>query len=160
MPTALKTFRHRSVLRTTIAELTRFHSAPGALRVLTPPPLIVQIVRDDRTSLTQGTLTFRMWFGPVPIRWVARHEPASIPTGFSDRMLSGPLASWRHEHLFREVGRGVELTDEISYAHKPGWRGALTRLFFDGLPLRMVFWYRHWRTRRAVERGPLPQPLP
>jgi hypothetical protein len=27
-------------------------------------------------------------------------------------------------------------------------------LAFDGLPLRAVFWYRHWRTRRALERAP------
>jgi ligand-binding SRPBCC domain-containing protein len=154
MPNAPKTFRHRSIFRTTIAEMTRFHSAPDALRVLMPPPVIVQMVRDERTSLTQGEVTFRMWLGPLPVRWIARHEPGSIPTAFVDQMVVGPLASWQHEHRFRTVSQGVELTDEITYAHKPGWRGVLTRLAFDGLPLRMVFRYRHWRTRRAVERPP------
>ncbi len=130
----------------------RFHDAPNALRVLTPPPLIVQMVRESRESLTQGEVVFRLWFGPLPVLWHARHEPGSIPTSFIDRMLAGPMASWQHEHRFRAVDQGVELTDEITFAHKPGWRGVFTRLVFDGLPLRFLFWYRHWRTRRALER--------
>jgi ligand-binding SRPBCC domain-containing protein len=154
MASGQRVFRHRSVMRSTIAELTRFHSAPDALRMLTPPPIFLQVLRDDRTALTAGDITFRLWFGPLPVRWVARHEPGSYPAVFADRMLSGPLASWRHEHAFRAAGEGVELMDTITYAHQPGWRGVLTRLAFGGPALRGVFWYRHWRTRRALERMP------
>ncbi len=152
MSSSLKTFHYRSVIHTSIEAMTRFHDAPNALRVLTPPPLIVQMVRDGRESLTQGEVVFRLWFGPLPVLWHARHEPGSIPTSFVDRMMAGPMASWQHEHRFRAVDQGVELTDEITFAHKAGWRGILTRLVFDGLPLRFLFWYRHWRTRRALER--------
>ncbi len=152
MSSSLRTFCYCSVIQTTVEAMTRFHDAPNALRVLTPPPLIVQMVRDSRESLTQGEVVFRLWFGPLPVLWHARHEPGSIPTSFIDRMLAGPMASWQHEHRFRALDLGVELTDEITFAHKPGWRGVLTRLVFDGLPLRFLFWYRHWRTRRALER--------
>jgi ligand-binding SRPBCC domain-containing protein len=158
MSSAPRTFRHHSVFCATIADLTRFHSDPAALRVLTPPPVLCQIVRDERTSLTAGEITFRLWMGPLPIEWVARHEPASVALGFADRMLCGPLASWRHEHQFRPLPQGVELVDEVTYAHPPGWRGALTRLMFGGPALRAVFWYRHWRTRRAVESPTRSQP--
>jgi ligand-binding SRPBCC domain-containing protein len=152
MTGALKTLRHRSVVRATMAEMTRFHAAPEALRVLTPPPIILQVLRDERTALTAGEITFRLWFGPLPVRWVARHEPGAYPTVFVDRMIAGPMACWRHEHRLRAVKQGVELTDVVTYAHQPGWRGLLTHLAFDGLPLRAVFAYRHWRTRRALER--------
>ncbi len=152
MSSSLRTFCYCSVIQTTVEAMTRFHDAPNALRVLTPPPLIVQMVRDSRESLTQGEVVFRLWFGPLPVLWHARHEPGSIPTSFIDRMLAGPMASWQHEHRLRALDQGVELTDEITFAHKAGWRGVLTRLVFDGLPLRFLFWYRHWRTRRALER--------
>ncbi len=98
-----KTFHYCSVIHTTVEAMTRFHNAPNALHVLTPPPLIIQIVRDDRESLTQGEVVFRLWFGPLPVLWHARHEPGSIPTSFIDRMLAGPMASWQHEHGFRVV---------------------------------------------------------
>ncbi len=152
MSSSLKTFCYCSVIQTTVEAMTRFHDAPNALRVLTPPPLVVQMVRDSRESLTQGEVVFRLWFGPLPVLWHARHEPGSIPTSFIDRMMAGPMASWQHEHRFRAVDQGVELTDEIMFTHKPGWRGILTRLVFDGLPLRFLFWYRHRRTKLALER--------
>lgn len=129
-----------------------FHQAPDALARLTPPPplMFMQVLRDDRTSLTAGEIEFRLWFGPFPVRWLARHEAGPTATSFADRMIDGPMARWEHQHVFAEVEGGVELIDHITLAHKPGLQGLLTRLVFDGLPLRMLFLYRHWRTRRAL----------
>ena len=118
--------------------------------LVNPPPIAIQIVRDARVSLTQGEIEFRLWLGPVPVRWLARHEPGPTASSFVDRMLKGPMAIWEHQHSFRAVASGVELTDRIALAHAAGWKGLLTRLFFDGIPLRMLFVYRHWRTRRAL----------
>lgn len=143
-------FEHRSVMATTLDRMLAFHQKPEALRILTPPPIFVQLLHDGRTSFTSGDLEFRLWFGPVPIRWLARHEPGPTPTSFIDRMIEGPLDYWEHQHLFAEVPGGVELRDRITIAHKPGLPGLLTRLVFDGLPLRMLFIYRHLRTRLAT----------
>lgn len=150
---ALKTFERRSIFTGTVEALTRFHDAPNALRVLTPPPLFVQIVRDERASLTQGDVVFRLWIGPLPVRWHARHEPGSTATSFIDRMIDGPMAFWEHEHRFRAVEGGVELIDHIRYRHKSGLPGLFSRLMFDGLPLRFLFWYRHLRTGLAMVRS-------
>ena len=147
-----KIFEYRSVMRTSMDAIRRFHEDPRALPLLTPPPLLVQIMRDDRVSLTEGEIEFKLWFGPVPVRWLARHEPGSTSTSFGDRMLEGPMALWVHEHRFRPAANGVELMDHITLAHPSGWRGVLTRLVFDGLSLRLLFAYRHWRTNRAVAR--------
>ncbi|MCB9454330.1 MAG: cyclase, partial [Anaerolineaceae bacterium] len=89
-------------------------------------------------------------FGPVPVKWTARHEPGPTETSFADRQISGPLESWYHQHIFTPVDGGVELHDKITFTHKPGWQGLLTRLTFDGIPLQILFFYRHWRTRRAL----------
>jgi ligand-binding SRPBCC domain-containing protein len=112
--------------------------------------MFIQVLRDDRTSLTDGEFLFRLWFGPIPVRWLARHEPGPTPTSFMDRMIEGPMAQWEHRHIFRAVESGIELIDHITLAHKPGWRGLLTRLVFDGLPLRLLFTYRHLRTRMSL----------
>ena len=147
---AEKTFEYRSVIPTTMDAIQQFHEDARALTLLTPPPLIVQIVRDDRVSLTEGEIEFKLWFGPVPVRWLARHEPGSTATSFVDRMITGPMALWVHEHSFRPTVDGIELADHVTLAHPSGWRGVLTRFVFDGLPLRLLFAYRHWRTKRAV----------
>jgi ligand-binding SRPBCC domain-containing protein len=150
MQAEMKIFEHRSIINTTLEAMRDFHAVPEALVRLTPPPLVIQVVRDGRVSLTEGEIKFRLWFGPVPVRWLARHEPGPDEYSFRDRMLEGPMAVWEHQHLFRAVDSGVELTDHIKLAHHPGWKGLLTRLIFDGLSLRVLFMYRHWRTRRAL----------
>lgn len=146
-------FEKRSVFPTTMTAMIAFHDDPRALRRLTPPPIIMQEISNQRTSLTSGELEFRLWFGLLPVRWRARHEPGPTDTSFADRMIHGPLASWRHEHIFREMPDGIELTDRITYAHKPGLPGLFTRLLFDGIPLRILFFYRHLRTRLALKRS-------
>ena len=150
MPPNPRQFEKTSTFPATLDALLRFHEDPRTLRRLTPPPLIIQLLRDDRRSLTEGEIEFTLWFGPVPIRWTARHEPGPTPTSFADTQVSGPLAHWRHEHIFTAVAGGVELTDRITLAHKPNLPGLLTRLAFDGIALRVLFAYRHWRTRRAL----------
>ena len=127
-----------------------FHQDPRALSKLALPLTPIQVLRDGRTSLTSGEIEFNLWLGPFPIRWVAEHLPGPIPTSFSDRMVRGPLASWEHQHIFEPLGDSTRLVDRITFAHKSGPAGWFTRLMFDGLPLRLMFIYRHWRTRRAL----------
>lgn len=141
-------------MRTTVERLKAFHVQPDAFKRLTPPPIIARIQRDERTSLTEGELEFTLWFGIFPIRWLARHEPGPTPDSFADVMVRGPMASWRHEHIFEATADGAALIDRVTLAHKPGLMGVITRLMFDGLPLRFLFFYRHFRTRQAVEFEP------
>lgn len=148
-----KVFEMRSVMPGTAGQMMVWHAHPKAFARLTPPPIFIQMLDNRLKSLTEGTVDFRMWIGPVPLRWLAQHEPGPTPTSFKDRMLKGPMAVWEHEHIFHDVAGGVELTDHVTLAHKPGLPGLLTRLMFDGLPLKLFFTYRHLRTRLGMRRA-------
>ncbi len=145
-------FEHQSILSGTVEQAWAFHAQPGAFSKLTPPPIFVQMIDNQLKSLTEGTVDFRLWFGPIPAHWIAQHRPGPTPTSFIDQQIIGPLAYWEHHHLMRAVPGGVELVDRITIEHKPGLAGLLTRLFFDGLPLRFLFIYRHLRTRLGMRR--------
>jgi len=142
-----KVFEKKSVMKGTVQQLWDFHARPNAFAKLTPPPIFIHMRENNLKSLTEGTVDFTMWLGFIPIHWVARHEPGPIPTSFMDRQLVGPMAYWEHQHIFRAVPDGVELTDHLTIQHKPGLIGIFTRLMFDGLPLQIFFTYRHLRTR-------------
>jgi ligand-binding SRPBCC domain-containing protein len=151
VPVNTKQFEKRSVLpHTTVEKVWAFHATPNAFKTLTPPPMFIQVRENKLTSLTNGDVHFTLWLVLIPVKWWARHEPGPIETSFADRMIEGPLAYWRHEHIFRAVSDGVELTDRITLAHKPGLAGLFSRLFFDGVPLQILFLYRHLRTRWAL----------
>jgi ligand-binding SRPBCC domain-containing protein len=147
---AERLFLHQSNIPGTIEQVWNFHAGPDAFQRLAMPPMVAKVQRDQRSSLKEGTIEFTLWVGPLPIHWQATHLPGPTDTSFIDRMDSGPLAEWEHTHLLEKSSGGVRLTDSIKFRHQPGPRGWFTRLLFDGLPLRMLFIYRHWRTRRDV----------
>ncbi len=144
-------FTKTSFINTTLDRIQKFHEDPRALSKLTPPPVVMSVRRDNRRSITDGDINFTLRFGPFIVPWIARHEPGPTGNSFADLQVEGPMAYWRHEHIFEPVAGGVELTDRITLAHRPGLPGLLTRLAFDGLPLRILFAYRHWRTRRETQ---------
>lgn len=149
---ATKVFEKRSVMPGTAQQLWDFHAQPNAFSKLTPPPIFIQVHENKLKSLTEGTVRFTMWLGPIPLRWVAQHEAGPSAMSFKDRQVSGPMARWEHEHIFRDVPEGVELVDHVTLEHKPGLAGLFTRLMFDGLPLQIFFFYRHLRTRWGLKR--------
>jgi ligand-binding SRPBCC domain-containing protein len=155
-----KTVEFRMTIPGSAAQVMAFYADPKAPVILTPPPIFFRIRDDRRTAVDQGEIAFTLWFAFIPFKWVSRHEPGSTPTSFIDRMLSGPAAVWVHEHIARDLPDKpgyVEVIDRLEIAHKDGLVGLFTRLFFDGLPLRFLFFYRHLRTRMVIGRYPARQ---
>lgn len=145
-------FHARSRLRAPVSAVADFHAGPGALKRLTPPPVFVQVHSVE--PLAEGARAdFTLWFGPLPLRWLAIHSQVDPHSGFTDTQVSGPMLHWVHRHRWAADGEHFTLLDDrIEYQHLPGLRGLLTRLLFARPLLRFMFAYRHWVTRRAVER--------
>jgi ligand-binding SRPBCC domain-containing protein len=144
-------FQKRTRFNVSLAQLIAFHENPSNLPKLTPPPIFIHIQRDNRSSLSEGEIEFTLWFGPFPVTWLALHEPGPTGHSFADLALNSPLDYWRHEHIFEQLENGVALVDRVSYAHKPGFRGIVTRLFFGKIPLVILFNYRHLQTQIAMK---------
>lgn len=145
-----RVFQFESKIPADVEDVLAFHKRKDALQILTMPPISVRVIRDERVDLTSGELEFQLRFGLIAINWIAEHKPGPTQYSFKDILKQGPMETWEHEHIFTSVPGGVLLTDKIKYAHKPGLAGLLTRLFFDGLPLRIFFVYRHWRTKKVL----------
>jgi ligand-binding SRPBCC domain-containing protein len=154
----MEIFHAETRLRAPVQALADFHARPGALKKLTPPPVLVQVHAAD--PLAEGARAdFTMWFGPLPVRWLAIHSQVEPLSGFTDTQVQGPLKHWVHRHTWSALEAAGEkpytlLVDHIEYEHHPGLHGLLTRLLFARPLLGVMFAYRHWVTRRAVENRP------
>lgn len=148
-------FHHRFRVRAAQEAVAEFHSHSASMAEITPPPIVVQVHSAPERLANGGRMDFTLWLGPLPVRWLVQFEQVG-PSGFVDRMVEGPLRTWRHHHQFVAVDANTtDVVDEIDVELRshPFW-GPLGLSFWLGLPI--LFAYRAWRTRRLLERADEP----
>ena len=134
----------------TLQAVREFHHDTSALKLLTPPPTIVQLHSIE--PLAEGsTSKFTLWVGPIPLHWTAVHQDVT-DHGFTDVQTEGPAKKWEHTHRFVPVSDDeTEVQEHIEYEHKPGAAGLLTRFLFAKPNLYFMFTYRKFMTIRNVK---------
>ncbi|KAA3645792.1 MAG: cyclase [Chloroflexi bacterium] len=144
-------YTHRFRVQAPLAGVAEFHGSTDVLRQLMPPPLILQLHQFE--PLADGSLAeFTIWAGPLPIRWQAEHSQVS-ETGFTDTQVKGPFSHWQHRHGFEIVDEHTtDIVDEVEaeLGRGPLWWPVSLGMW---LTLPILFAYRGWATRRAVERA-------
>jgi ligand-binding SRPBCC domain-containing protein len=146
----MREFKHRFRVNANLEQVAAFHSSSSALKLLTPPPMFIQFHSVE--AMSENSLAdFTMWLGPIPIRWTAKHFDFKGSSGFSDCQVRGPFESWTHVHHFEKIHNGLtEIEDHIQAEPGKGlWRVLLSNFMWINLPV--LFSYRSWATRRAVE---------
>ncbi|NNE94671.1 MAG: hypothetical protein HKN24_01430 [Acidimicrobiales bacterium] len=143
----MKTFDFEFTVPASQQRVRDFHHDTAVLRILTPPPTIMQV--HSMEPLAEGSISrFTIWAGPIPLRWEATHRDVS-DLGFTDVQTNGPMKHWEHTHRFTEAGPDQTMvTEHIEYEHGGGLWGAVTRAFFSAPALRALFAYRKFQTRR------------
>ena len=115
----MQTLTRTQVLNIGINEAWDFFSNPKNLKIITPA-----FMRFDITSISQDA---RMYPGMIityivspimniPFNWVTEITLVNEPFYFVDNQKSGPFKFWHHQHFFKEVPAGVEMTDIVNYA--------------------------------------------
>lgn len=146
-------YQHRLRVQSPVETVAAFHRDPRALRLLTPPPIVVQVHQAPPRIHEGAELVFTLWLGPLPLHWQAKFTNVTA-VSFCDVQQNGPFRRWEHTHSF--VQASPDSTDvldtlEIELRRHPIW-GPVGWGMVRGLPL--LFAYRGWRTRRLLERPP------
>lgn len=121
-----------------------FFSSPKNLPKITPPWLDFSILSDVPESMRKGdVITYRirpLW--RVPMTWVSEITRVKKPFLFIDEQRSGPYRFWRHQHHFKFIDSGIEMTDIVYYALKFGFLGNIIQAFVIKRRLEDIFNYR------------------
>ncbi|MAT72760.1 MAG: hypothetical protein CMJ58_25045 [Planctomycetaceae bacterium] len=143
-------FDYRFTVAAPLAAVRDFHRDTSALKRLTPPPTIVQL--HEIEPLGEGSVSrFTLWVGPLPLHWTAVHRDVS-DRGFTDVQTAGPAAKWEHTHRFTPLSDELtEIHEHVEYEHRRGAWGVVTRTLFARPNLRLMFAYRKFVTRRALQ---------
>jgi uncharacterized protein len=149
-----RVFRRSFMVNASLEDVAAFHNNMGALKKLTPFPIIVQLKHIE--PIGEGSqAAFNIWFGPVPIPWLARHHSYDPINGFTDTQDEGPFTLWVHQHSFINVdGQTTKVIDEITSQYgKSLFSGLVSRMMWLTLPI--LFAFRAWQTKRLVKKSGL-----
>lgn len=128
-----------------IEEVWPFFSDPRNLLVITPPFLQLKLTNDvfgDAVYAGQVmTYTVKPVMG-IPLSWMTEITHVDAPTRFVDEQRKGPYALWHHQHHFKSIEGGVEMTDLVHYRLPFGWIGELAHPVLVKKKLTEIFSYR------------------
>ncbi len=137
--------KRSQIVNTTLEKAWEFFSSPKNLRQITPEELsfkILSISMDKECYPGQMICyTVKPMLG-IPIKWVTEITHVNEPYFFVDEQRVGPYSIWHHEHHFKEVDGGVEITDIIHYKIPLGPLGKIANTLFVRKKLNEIFDYR------------------
>ncbi|MBD2139467.1 cyclase [Anabaena sp. FACHB-1237] len=145
-------FEHSSIINGPVEVVWRFHERPDILQLLTPPWQPVQVIRREGGLYTGAITEFRLFLGPVPLTWLARHTNYEKNQFFTDEQISGPFEYWVHRHEFTPENGKTRLSDRISYILPGGDTIEFLSGWLIQAQLEAMFRYRHYVTNRECEK--------
>jgi ligand-binding SRPBCC domain-containing protein len=145
-------FIKETFINATPEEVFAFHESPDALEKLSPPWETVNVLQKANIKeIGSRAIIETKLFGIVPVKWIAEHTQYDSPKMFEDVQISGPFASWRHQHIIIPHENGTILRDEIEF-EPPMWIFGRLAAPFAILPkLEKMFEYRHKVTKDYCE---------
>lgn len=132
-----------------VEEAWKFFSSPVNLVKITPASLGLKIINElkGKEIYTGQIITYKV--RPVlgiSLLWVSEITYVERLKLFIDEQRKGPYKIWHHEHHFKPVGGGTEITDIVQYKIPFGILGNLG-LSLVKKQLGNIFTYR----RRKVQ---------
>ena len=99
---------------------------------------------------------FPLW----SVTWISKITQVEEPNFFVDDQLSGPYALWHHQHTFKDMEGGVEMTDEVRYAIPLGFLGRLANWLFVEREVNAIFDFRFITLEQYFNNPALPKGQP
>lgn len=111
---------------------------------MTPPELDFKIRSDLPERMYEGQIIiYRIKIFPaVYVSWITEITHVRDYEFFVDEQRFGPYRFWHHEHIFREVDAGIEMTDIVHYAIPFGLIGRLMNTIVIKNRLKKIFSFR------------------
>ena len=78
----------------------------------------------------------------IPMNWITEIKTVKNHSFFVDEQRKGPYRIWHHEHHFKEVEGGIEMTAIVSYELPLGFLGRLMHPILVKNKLKEIFDYR------------------
>ena len=122
-----------------------FFSRPDNLATITPPHLGFTILSKYHGKQMYPGQIIEYHVKPIlgiPMYWMTEITHVSDRAYFVDEQRFGPYSLWHHQHHFKAIPGGVEMTDIVHYKIPGWWLGDLAHKLFVRSQLEHIFQIR------------------
>lgn len=129
----------------TLDEAWEFFSSPANLAKITPDNLGFNIISKHHGNKMYAGQIIEYTVKPVlgiPMYWMTEITQVVDQQYFIDEQRFGPYTLWHHQHHFKAINGGVEMTDIIHYKIPLGFLGNIANTLFVKKQLQQIFDFR------------------
>ena len=123
-----------------------FFSNPQNLATITPGGMGFKTISKFHGDTMYAGQVIEYKVSPVlgiPLYWMTEITHVSDKKYFVDEQRYGPYSMWHHQHHFKMVDGGVEMTDIVHYKLPVWFLGDIANTLFVKKQLQHIFEYRY-----------------
>jgi ligand-binding SRPBCC domain-containing protein len=141
------TLKRKQSLPISLEHAWDFFSSPANLKEITPDYMDFRVTSDPEFlgKMYAGqviTYTVKPVMG-IPLFWMTEITHVQDHQFFVDEQRQGPYSMWHHQHHFKSIPGGVEMTDLVHYKIPFGPLGWIAYHVFIRRQLEQIFSYRY-----------------
>jgi ligand-binding SRPBCC domain-containing protein len=128
-----------------LAEAWDFFSRPDNLKAITPASMDFRITSEHHGEKMYAgqIITYKVKpMAGIPVFWMTEITHVADQQYFVDEQRFGPYSMWHHQHHFKTIEGGVEMTDIVHYKLPLGFLGGIAHALFVRKKLKGIFDYR------------------
>ena len=123
----------------------QYFSNPANLQAITPASMGFKVISEDNSPVMYAGQLIEYKVRPllgIPVYWMTEITHVEQDKFFVDEQRFGPYSLWHHQHHFKEVPGGVEMTDIVHYKIPFWFLGDLANGWLVKGKLKEIFDYR------------------
>ncbi|MEP7318276.1 MAG: SRPBCC family protein [Panacibacter sp.] len=123
-----------------------FFSKPDNLKHITPPDLGFKVISEHHGETMYAGQIIEYKVRPllgIPLYWMTEITHVENKKYFVDEQRYGPYSMWHHQHHFKQVTGGVEMTDIVHYKIPFWFLGDIAHTLFVRAQLKKIFDFRY-----------------
>lgn len=133
-----------------------FFSSPANLQAITPGGLGFRIISKHQGKKMYAGQVIEYKVSPllgIPLYWMTEITHVKDKKYFVDEQRYGPYSMWHHQHHFKVIYGGVEMTDIIHYKLPLWFLGDMANSLFVKSQLKKIFAYRFKKVEELFGMG-------
>jgi ligand-binding SRPBCC domain-containing protein len=129
-----------------VEEAWQFFSDPANLVKITPSAFAFRVISKHHGQMMYPGQIIEYKVKPlfgIPLYWMTEITHVEEKKMFVDEQRFGPYSFWHHQHLFKAIENGVEMTDIVHYKLPFWFIGDIANALLVRKKLQHVFQYRY-----------------